>query len=207
MRTRPLFLAGTALALAGLLAACGSSTSTAPGVSASSASAGSSSAAGMMAAGMGSADDIAFSQLMIPHHDQAIEMAELALAGTSSPELLALAQQIKAAQDPEIAMMSQWLSDWDAPMMMADQGSGHDMGSMMSSGMMSDADLSSLEAASGTDFDRMWLQMMIAHHEGAIVMANQVLAATANPTVRDLAQAIVDGQAAEIDTMRKLMAR
>ena len=81
------------------------------------------------------------------------------------------------------------------------------MGSMMSSGMVSDSDLSSLEAASGTDFDRMWLQMMIAHHEGAIAMVNQVLAATTNPTVRDLAQAIVDGQAAEIDTMRKLLAR
>ena len=142
---------------------------------------------------------------MIPHHQQAVEMADLALAQGSSPDVLSLAKQIKGAQDPEITMMGQWLSAWGAPMAMASDGSGHDMGGMMSLGMMSDDDISQLAGASGTDFDRMWARMMIAHHEGAIAMAKQVLATSTNQAVRDLAQAVIDGQTAEIDTMQKFM--
>lgn len=202
MRIRPLIVAGVAVALTGLLAACGTSASS------PTTTAGSPAAAGveMMDAGMGSTDDITFAQLMIPHHQQAIEMADLALAQASSPDVASLATQIKGAQDPEIAMMSQWLSAWDAPMAMESDHSGHDMGGMMSSGMMSDDDMSELASASGEDFDQMWLRMMIAHHEGAIEMAKQVLATTTNPAVRDLAQAVIDGQTAEIDTMNKLVA-
>ena len=205
MRARPLILTGSVVALVGLLAACGTSTSSAPTTTGSAAAATASVGGGMMNAGMGSTDDIAFAQLMIPHHQQAIEMADLALAQASSPDVLTLATQIKGAQDPEISMMGQWLSAWGAPMVMESDHSGHDMGGMMSSGMMSDDDMSDLAFASGGDFDQMWLRMMIAHHEGAIEMAKQVHAATTNPAVRDLAQAVIDGQTAEIDTMQKLM--
>jgi uncharacterized protein (DUF305 family) len=159
----------------------------------------------MMDAGAGSADDIAFAQLMIPHHQQAIEMADLALSQSSSPDVVALAMQIKGAQDPEIEMMGRWLSAWDAPMAMESDHSGHDMGDMMSSGMMSDDEMADLASASGADFDQMWLRMMIAHHEGAIEMATQVHSTSTNLAVRDLAQAVIDGQTAEIDTMQKLV--
>lgn len=209
MRARALVLAGTAAALVGLVAACGTTTSTAPG-SASPVAASVPASAGMMNAGEGSVDDVAFAQLMIPHHQQAIAMADLALAQASSPDVVALAEQIKGAQDPEIEMMGQWLTAWGAPMAMATQDSGHDMGDMgdmMSEGMMSDDDMSELAAANGADFDQMWLRMMIAHHEGAIVMAEQVLTTTTNPAVRGLAQAVIDGQTAEITTMQQLMAQ
>lgn len=209
MRTRPLILAGSAVALVGLLAACSTTTVNVPTPAASATSAASSNT-GMMNAGMGSTDDIAFAQLMIPHHQQAVEMADLALAQGTSPDVLALAKQIKGAQDPEITMMGEWLTVWGAPMSMATEDSGHDMGSMggmMSSGMLSDDDMSQLAVASGADFDQMWLRMMTAHHEGAIAMAKQVLATSTNQAVRDLAQAIIDGQTAEISTMQKLMSQ
>lgn len=199
IRPRHLAMPVIGLALIGVLAACGSTESHSA----------STSGASMMgsAAAAGSAADISFAQLMIPHHQQAVEMADLALANASSPDVKQLAEQIKGAQDPEIMMMSEWLTAWGAPMEMADDGhSEMDMGGMSMSGMMSDDDMASLASAMGADFDQMWLQMMIAHHQGAITMAQQVLATTSDPEVAKLAKAIVDGQTAEIDTMQKLLA-
>jgi uncharacterized protein (DUF305 family) len=164
--------------------------------------------------GEGRTADISFAQLMIPHHEQAIEMADIALDKGAGPEVTQLAQEIKAAQDPEIAQMKRWLSAWGAPEQMesatASDGSmdhsGMDMGGMSMAGMMSAEDMSKLMDASGAEFDRMWLQMMIAHHQGAITMANQVLAATSDAEVKKLADAVVAGQTAEIATMQKLLA-
>ena len=202
---RPLALAATGLALVLTLAACGS------GDHSAMTSGGASTAA---VAGEGRTADISFAQLMIPHHEQAIEMADLALAQASSPEVKKLAEDIKAAQDPEIAQMKGWLSAWGAPEQMegstASDGSmdhsGMDMGGMSMAGMMSAEDMQKLMDASGADFDRMWLQMMIAHHQGAVAMANQVLAASDDPEVKKLAEAVVAGQTAEITTMQKLLA-
>jgi uncharacterized protein (DUF305 family) len=151
---------------------------------------------------------------MIPHHEQAIEMADIALDKGAGPEVMQLAQDIKAAQDPEIAQMKGWLSAWGAPEQMegatASDGSmdhsGMDMGGMSMAGMMSAEDMSKLMDASGAEFDQMWLQMMVAHHQGAITMANQVLAATSDAEVKKLADAVVAGQTAEIATMQKLLA-
>lgn len=208
---RPLALAGTGLALALTLAACGSSgdhSSMSGMTSDGSSSAGSASAG----ASAGGAADISFAQLMIPHHQQAVEMADLALAKASSSDVKTLAEKIKTAQDPEIAQMKSWLSAWAAPEQMAGASdgstdhSGMDMGGMTSAGMMSATDMRKLEAAAGADFDRMWLQMMIAHHRGAITMANQVLASTTNDQVKKLAQAIVSAQTDEISTMQQLLA-
>jgi uncharacterized protein (DUF305 family) len=198
MRTRPGAIAAGALALTLLLAACGSAAHTSDGASGSTASS---------AAETGPAADIAFAQLMIPHHQQAIEMADLALERPTSPEVNVLAQQIKGAQDPEIALMRGWLEAWGAPLEMeGDDHSGHDMGGLTMSGMMSEEDMAALAAAEGAEFDRMWVTMMIAHHEGAVAMAQDVLATTADPQVTTLAQAVIAGQTAEIATMRGLLA-
>ncbi|WP_392545279.1 DUF305 domain-containing protein [Oryzobacter telluris] len=144
--------------------------------------------------------DVMFAQMMIPHHQQAIEMADFALAGSSgaSPEVRALAEQIARAQGPEIVLMQGWLRSWGAASGMP---MGHDM-----TGMMSDADMVELERATGPGFDRRWLTMMIEHHEGAITMAEDVVQRTQNPDVEKLATAIVDGQRREIDTMTGLLA-
>ena len=177
------------------LSACGSgddSHSTMPGAGTTS----SSTADGTTTASSG---DVEFAQMMIPHHEQAVEMADLALSNdTASPEVKALAGQIKAAQDPEIQTMQGWLSQW---------GASQSSGSMAhgSGGMMSDDDMSSLMGASGPEFDQMWLTMMIEHHEGAIEMAQDVLATTAAPDVEKLATAVVEGQEKEITTMKGML--
>jgi uncharacterized protein (DUF305 family) len=203
---RPLALAATGLALVLTLAACGSTGDHSPMTTDSSGSSGQAQA--------GRDADINFAQLMIPHHQQAVEMADLALAQSTDPEITKLAEQIKAAQDPEIAQMKEWLAAWGAPEQMegatASDGSmdhsGMDMGGMTSAGMMSAEDMQKLMDASGADFDRMWLQMMIAHHQGAVAMANQVLSSTNDAQVKKLAEAVVAGQTQEIATMQQLLA-
>ncbi|KQU67400.1 DUF305 domain-containing protein [Phycicoccus sp. Root101] len=148
--------------------------------------------------------DVMFAQSMVPHHQQAVEMANLALTRASSADVKALATKIKAAQDPEIATMDGWLGTWGAPTGSADMNgmAGMDHGS---DGMMSQVDMTKLSQASGAQFDRMWLTMMIAHHQGALTMAKDVLTTTKDPRVRVLAQSIVDGQTKEITTMNGLL--
>lgn len=209
MRTSSTTVAAAGLALALSLTGCAAAETSAGSGSATptSASAISSSAA--------PAADIAFAQLMIPHHAQALDMAAFAEAQASSAEVKALAAQIQAAQDPEIAQMAAWLEQWGAPTAMpgatgaqdmADMDhSGHDMGGMTGAGMMTAEQMDALAQATGAEFDTMWLQLMIAHHEGAIVMARQVLTTTANPEVKALAEAVVKGQTAEIATMKALL--
>ncbi len=200
---RPLALAATGLALALTLAACGTGGhDTTP-----------TNAASAIANLDGREADVAFAQLMIPHHEQAVAMADIALAKPTGAQVRALAEQIKAAQDPEIAQMTGWLSRWGAPTQMAGMGSdgsmdhgSSDMGGMSMDGMMSEQDMTSLADATGGEFDRMWLAMMIAHHQGALTMAKQVLTTTDDANVKTLAEAVVAGQTAEIATMQKLLA-
>ncbi|MEI2784588.1 MAG: DUF305 domain-containing protein [Candidatus Nanopelagicales bacterium] len=167
----------------------------------------------------GSPTDIAFAQSMIPHHQQAIEMADLALDPAdsgASEQVKQLAEQIKGAQDPEIQQMTQWLQAWGAPTAMpgaTDGGgtagmdhSGHDMGGMTMSGMMTAEQMQQLEQARGADFDQMWLTMMIAHHQGAISMAQQAQASNSSQ-VTTLTDAIITGQQQEIATMQQLLAK
>lgn len=144
--------------------------------------------------------DIAFAQMMIPHHQQAVQLADMALSAGAGPEVTRLAQQIKGAQDPEIQQMRGWLTAWGAPQEM-DHGGGH----MHMPGMVMDDQLNELRAARGDSFDRLWKELMIAHHEGAIDMANGVLATTSDPDVTKLAKAIVAGQTAEIAEMTALL--
>jgi uncharacterized protein (DUF305 family) len=155
--------------------------------------------------------DVTFATSMIPHHQQALEMVDLTHGRTLDPAVRQLADQIKAAQAPEIDTMTGWLTDWGKPVpSAASGGDSHDMGGMdMSSqempGMMSAEDMASLKSATGADFQGMWLRMMIRHHEGAITMAKTELSEGASRSAQDLAQSVIDGQQAEIDQMKKLL--
>lgn len=154
------------------------------------------------------ATDVGFAQGMIPHHAQAIVMADMALAQTTNPDVTQLATQIKAAQGPEIEQLTTWLQSWAQPA--PDTGDSVDhsmdgMDGMMMSGMMSDADMASLENATGADFDTMWLEMMIQHHEGAISMARDEVTGGKYAATKSLAESIVTSQLEEIDTMSKLL--
>lgn len=156
------------------------------------------------------ATDVGFAQGMIPHHAQAVEMADMALANTTNTDVLVLARQIKGAQSPEIAKMTNWLENWrqTVPSTAMSSMSGHDMtgmNGMMMDGMMSEADMDRLSTSTGTAFDRLWLELMIQHHEGAVKMAKSEVAGGRNPDVIALAQSIISGQQAEITTMESLL--
>jgi len=142
------------------------------------------------------ATEVMFAQMMIPHHEQAVEMSELAKSRASDESVKALAAQIAEEQAPEIAQMQGWL---------AESGSTEHMGHEMAmDGMLSDSELETLASASGSEFDRLFLEGMIAHHVGAIEMAQSVLNSD-NPEVRQLAAAIVSSQADQIATMKGLL--
>lgn len=147
--------------------------------------------------------DVMFAQMMIPHHEQAIELSDIALdpQTAASQAVRGLAQQIKDDQDPEIDAMTSLLTSWAQPMAM---DSSMDHSSMMS-GMLSLDDLASLSQLRGAEFDQAWIQAMIAHHEGAIEMAQDVIDDGSNGSLRTLANQIIVGQRAEIEEMRSLL--
>ncbi|GAA0503560.1 DUF305 domain-containing protein [Saccharopolyspora thermophila] len=147
------------------------------------------------------AADVAFAQGMIPHHQQAIDMSRLAPERAQSQQVKDLARQIEAAQGPEIHTLSGWLRDWGAP----EPHGGMDHGGM--GGMMSADEMAQLQAARGTEFDRLFLTMMIRHHEGAVAMARTELAEGRFPAAKQMAQQIIDAQQAEIATMKGLLAQ
>jgi uncharacterized protein (DUF305 family) len=151
------------------------------------------------------AADVEFGQGMIAHHEQAIEMSEMALDPSvgATADVVDLATRIQAAQDPEIEQMSGWLTAWDEPVEM-DMSDGHDMAEMP--GMMSATQMDELAALTGADFDARWLAMMIEHHRGAIEMSETVLTEGANGDVLSLAQQIIDAQQGEITEMESLLA-
>lgn len=140
-----------------------------------------------------SSDDIAFAEMMIPHHEQAIEMSEIAFLNTTNPDVLKLAQEIKDAQSPEIDLMMSWTG------VKASTHAGH-----MMDGMLSQNELSDLREAKEKEFDRLFLEGMIKHHEGAIEMAQDV-AASKNKDVADLSAAIIRAQELEIAKMKELL--
>lgn len=147
--------------------------------------------------------DVMFSQMMIPHHEQAIEMSDIALDPTvgASEVVKSLATRIKGAQDPEINTMKGFLTSWKMSLTM---DTSMDHGDMMS-GMLSAEEITNLSTLRGTEFDRAWITGMIAHHEGAIEMAADVLKDGKNAAVRTLANTITSGQDAEITEMKRLL--
>lgn len=141
--------------------------------------------------------DVTFVQGMIPHHQQAVEMAQAVIDRGSNAEVKSLAEGISSAQDPEIKTMQGWLSDWGQSEM--------NMGMM--DGMMTDDEMKSLDAASGAELDKMFVEMMIRHHEGAVTMAEQEVASGKNADTIDLAKKIITAQKAEITKMNELLPR
>ncbi|QZH60366.1 DUF305 domain-containing protein [Mycolicibacterium farcinogenes] len=154
--------------------------------------------------------DVMFSQHMIPHHQQAVEMSDVLLAKQGiDPRVTDLATQIKGAQAPEIEQMQGWLKQWGNPPMppMPQQGHGDmghgDMPAMQ--GMVSETDMTALRNAQGAEAAKLYLTHMIAHHEGAITMAQDEIKDGQYPAAVELAHAIVDTQQQEIDTMRQIL--
>ncbi len=150
------------------------------------------------------AADVTFAQGMIPHHEQAITMSATALdpARKAGPEVVDLATRIQGAQGPEITLMTGWLKTWAQPLHAA--GGAH-AGMDMGDGMMSDDDMKSLAAASGGEFDKLWTQMMIRHHQGAVTMANGIVNDGKSPEVKALGQKIITTQEAEIAELKDLL--
>ncbi|MFJ6777737.1 DUF305 domain-containing protein [Streptomyces yangpuensis] len=208
--TRSLFRrAAAAVVSAGaaalLLAACGGGDTTTghDGHAAPSASA-SPSAPAPAGQGQHNTADAAFAKGMIPHHRQAVEMADLAPSRARSAEVKKLAEDIRKAQDPEIKTLSGWLTSWgeQVPAEGAMDHSAHGM-----AGMMTTDQMDKLKNASGAAFDTAFMELMIEHHEGAVAMAKTEQAQGAFPAAKTMAEAIVTSQSAEIAQMNKLLGR
>ena len=147
-----------------------------------------------------SSDEIMFLQMMIPHHQQAIDISDLALTKGEDAELLALAKNIRDEQAAEIVTMKAWLDAAGADLEM-DHGASHSM-----DGMLSDSELAALDKASGKSFDVLWLKGMTGHHDGAIDMAAMIENAT-NADIKSFGQAIVTAQSAQNKQMAAMIKR
>jgi uncharacterized protein (DUF305 family) len=155
--------------------------------------------------GMQSADsdltsaDILFLQMMIPHHQQAIGMSEIAINKSKDQELLSLAKRITTSQGAEIIKMKAWLDQ---------AGAGTEMGAMghSMSGMLSESDLAELKNSVGTKFDTLWLEGMIGHHDGAIDMTSMIDDAK-NKEIKAFGLQIIADQSAEITQMKAMLSR
>ncbi|MDJ0348413.1 DUF305 domain-containing protein [Cryobacterium sp. PH29-G1] len=150
------------------------------------------------------AADVTFAQMMIPHHEQAVEMSDDLLAKDGVDQsIIDLATEIKAAQEPEITQLKNWLSAWgeDENSMsgMPGMGSGSD-------GLMSDDDMMALQDAAGTDATKLFLEQMTVHHEGAVAMAQLELDDGENADAQAMAASIIASQTAEIAVMADLLA-
>ena len=147
-----------------------------------------------------SSDDIMFLQMMIPHHQQAIDISDLALTKSADAELLALAKDIRDEQAAEIVKMKAWLKDAGADLEM-----GHSMNHSMG-GMLSDSELAALKAATGKSFDLLWLKGMTGHHDGAIDMATMIENAK-SAQIKSFGQDIVASQSAQNKAMAAMIKR
>ncbi len=195
--------AAAALTVGAALGGCGTNATTSPSSSATSSP---------PAVQVHNQADITFAQGMIPHHAQAIAMSKMATQRAVSPQVQDLAVRIQAEQQPEIDQLSGFLRAWNAPVPstngpMGGMGQGDMMGQMRGAmpGMMSGGQMQQFGQASGGAFDRMFLQMMISHHQGAITMAKTELSDGQNPGARQLAQRIIDAQQREIMEMQNLL--
>lgn len=161
--------------------------------------------------------DVTFVQAMIPHHSQAIQMVQHVIDRGESAEVKDLARRIQAAQQPEIDTMSRWLRDWGVAEGGAgalEQHGGMDgtmggggMGGMGGHGMMSEAEMQQMMAVSGAQLDRMFLEMMIRHHQGAVATAETEIRDGRFVPAKELAQRIITTQNAEIAEMQPLLGR
>jgi len=203
--SRPLAVGTAALAAALVLAGCGGDDDTASTTIASSSAPQPSAAKTSSPAASGEHNDadVTFTQMMIPHHAQAIEMSDLILGKDDvDPQVIALAEHVVAAQQPEIELMTGWLQAWgeDIPEM----GMGMTMDHPMN-GMLAQSDVDAIGAATGVDAARLYLEGLKAHHAGAIEMAQAEVDDGMNPEVIALAKAIITAQQAEITEIEDLL--
>ncbi|WP_432015273.1 DUF305 domain-containing protein [Streptomyces cucumeris] len=196
-----------------LLAACGGSEERTEHGSAHSSARSSASAPADTRSAKGAFNDadVHFAQKMIPHHQQALDMARLAADRASDAQVTRLAGRIEKAQGPEIRTMRSWLKSWGAPQPSSGSGMpgmdhGSDGGHGMD-GMMSQQEMDRLEAAEGAAFDRAFARLMIKHHKGAIAMAKKERENGRNTAAKELAGDIVTGQSAEVTTLRTVVDR
>jgi len=143
--------------------------------------------------------DVMFLQMMIPHHQQAIDISNIALKTSKDSELLALANAIIKAQTAEIVQMQSWLNDANV-----NPGMGHSMEGM--GGMLTESELSTLNSLSGSKFDAYWLRGMITHHKGALHMVTMIRDSN-RPEFRNFGKEIVSVQTVEIEQMEKMLIR
>ncbi|MFF6883642.1 DUF305 domain-containing protein [Streptomyces sp. NPDC012421] len=199
---RTLGLTGAVAAAALLLAACGEDGSMSGmdhGGKTATTSAAPSAPSAPSATGSFNDADVMFAQMMIPHHEQALEMAKLADGRAADAGIKDIVAAVEKAQDPEIQKMKAWLKGWGRP---ESAGAGHSM-----AGMMSEQDMKRLAGAKGEDFDRAFAELMIAHHEGAVTMARDEQRNGANAEAKALAGEVVRAQTAEITELRKILDR
>ncbi|RAV18252.1 DUF305 domain-containing protein [Mycolicibacterium sp. GF69] len=150
------------------------------------------------------AEDVAFATNMIPHHEQAVELSAMVPERSANPELKALAEQISAAQEPEIRAMRVLLVQWNEnPDASTEHGEHEGHGDMQ--GMVDEATMAKLGTLSGPEFDKLWLESMISHHQGAIDMARAEVANGENVDAKRMAQTMIDTQQAEIDQMNQML--
>ncbi|MFD8996047.1 DUF305 domain-containing protein [Streptomyces abikoensis] len=190
---------------ASLLTACGGGGGEGGGASSGPATATvSASSSGSAPSGQHNQADVHFAQEMIPHHRQAIDMADLAAKQAASDDVKALAEKIKKSQGPEIETMTAWLKSWGKPVPQGETGTQRG-GPTAQPGMAGGQEMDNLRNASGTGFDKMFLTMMIAHHQGAIAMANSEKKDGLYGPAKQLADSIITSQNAEIAQMRKML--
>jgi uncharacterized protein (DUF305 family) len=199
MRRRALTIGAAALAALLTVTACSSSgnQSATSAMSSAGSSAPSTSAPATSAHNQA---DVTFAQNMIPHHQQAIQMSDIILGKQGiDPRVVQLANQIKAAQGPEIQQMQSWLSQWGQPTMSMAPG-------MLMPGMLPDQDMTALQNAQGVDASKQFLTGMIQHHQGAIAMAQDEIKSGQYPPAVALAHSIATTQQQEITTMQSILA-
>jgi uncharacterized protein (DUF305 family) len=146
--------------------------------------------------------DVMFAQMMIPHHQQAVELADLALSPTSGarPGVIELAQKIQGGQEPEIEQMTALLTKWGQPLdSHAAMGHGSDM-----EGMLTEQELTDLASLTGSNFDNAWIAAMTFHHRGAVATAVTAKEDGISPEIKKLATAIITAQQGEIESMQML---
>ena len=216
MKKRSLVVTGVAALIAvGTIGAC---SDTAPMEAASSAATTTAQGASPAPVSAHNQADVMFAHMMIPHHQQAIQMSDLIFAKQGiDPRVVDLATKIKAAQGPEIATMQGWLNQWGMPGMnggmhgsmmpsmpeMGDMPGMDDMPGM--AGMMSPADMQALRNAQGVAASKLFLTQMIEHHRGAITMAQNEIKNGQIPDAVTLAKSIATSQQKEIDTMNQIL--
>ncbi len=218
MKLRAITLTALPLSLVLTLGACSSSNNAASdttpksvsvdSIATESVAAGAAAADTIPASAVFNAGDVTFARGMIPHHQQAVEMSRIALdpARNAGAKVMDLATRIQGAQDPEIQLMTGWLKEWGQPVEGPSMG-GMDMANMPGmEGMMTAAEMTGLQAATGPAFDKLWLDMMVRHHQGAVAMSKTAETDGKATDVKELAGKIISAQESEIAEMQKLLA-